>query len=450
MASPEKHVSRQHLLAYASPGFVLAIPTLPVAIYLPTLYGAEIGIAVVGLVLLLVRSLDVVTDPLIGALSDRWRFQWGRRKPWIAVGSLVGGLALIQLFQPPQNANVGHLATWSVLLYLGWTMVNVPYSAWGAEMSADYHQRTRITTAREGAMLMGILLAGAVPAVMTALGYAERDALAALSWVAVLAGAPLIFWMVLRVPDPLPKAIPRQALSWKNLSHEAGLILGNGPFRRLVVAWFVNGLANGIPATLFLLFLEHRLHLDATGRGVFILVYFLAAVLAMPVWLRLSRAFGKHRAWCWAMIATCAAFVWAPFLGPGDVFAFVLICAVTGFGLGADLALPPALQADVIDLDTARSGRERAGLFFSFWGMAAKLALAAAVGIAFPLLAFFGFDARGDNAPPALFALGVIYAAVSVVLKGIVIVMIWNFPVSADVQRALRADIARFERQARP
>jgi glycoside/pentoside/hexuronide:cation symporter, GPH family len=113
-------------------------------------------------------------------------------------------------------------------------------------------------------------------------------------------------------------------------------------------------------------------------------------------------------------------------LGPGDIILFGVVCAVTGFGLGADLALPPALQADVVDLDVARSGRNRAGLLFALWGMASKFALAAAVGITFPVLGFFGFEAR-DPSPQGIVALAVIYSLVPVVLKLFAIAVMWNF-----------------------
>ncbi len=443
MAPAEPPVARSRLLAYALPGFVFAMPTLPVAISLPTMYSAELGLAAAGLALLIARAFDVVTDPAVGALSDRWQPRWGRRKPWIVAGALVGGVSLIQLFQPPPGVSFAYVTVWSLLLYVGWTMVSIPYNAWGAEMSTDYHQRTRITSAREGAMLLGILLASALPAAAVGLGMTEREALALLSWLAVSLGGPFVAWMLIKVPDPLPReAAPSRAeFSWTRLKAEALIVVENHPFRRLIGAWFINGLANGIPSALFLLFLDHRLQAGPGQRGALILMYFLCAVVAIPAWLALSKRHGKHRVWCWAMMMACAAFAWVPLLAPGDIWLFALVCAVTGFALGADLALPPALQADVVDLDVARTGRNRAGLFFALWGMATKLALAGAIGIAFPALAFFGFDTDGGGTPRGLFALAVIYSLVPVVLKVVAIALVWNFRKSMEGQGSLRRDV---------
>jgi Na+/melibiose symporter-like transporter len=220
------------------------------------------------------------------------------------------------------------------------------------------------------------------------------------------------------------------------------LIRDNAPFRRLLLAYLVNGVANGLPSTLFLMFVAHRLRLESQ-QGAFLLVYFVAGLAGVPLALMAARRLGKHRAWCVAMLATCAAFVWAPMLAPGSSAAFAVICLVTGLGLGADLALPPAIQADVIDEDTAAGGEGRAGLYFALWGMATKLALALAVGIAFPLLDLAGFEPAAVDAGTGTggMALAALYAWVPVVLKLAAIGLMWRFPLDAARQIQLRAVI---------
>ena len=109
------------VVAYALPALALAMPTLPVYVYLPTFYAQDLGLglAITGAALMAARVLDVVTDPLIGIVSDRSRWRWGRRKPWILVGAAVAALSILQLFQPPTAVGGGHLTLWAILLYLG-------------------------------------------------------------------------------------------------------------------------------------------------------------------------------------------------------------------------------------------------------------------------------------------------------------------------------------------
>jgi Na+/melibiose symporter-like transporter len=431
------------VVAYALPALALAMPTLPVYVYLPTFYAQTLGLglAATGAALMVARILDVVTDPLIGIASDRVRWRWGRRKPWILVGSLVAAVAMLQLFQPPSTVSAWHLTLWAILLYLGWTLIAVPYSAWGAELSSDYHERSRITGTREAAMIIGVILAGSLPAAAAISGAEEREGLAAVAWLAIIVGGPAIAWMLWRVPEaPIPKTKPEPAVRLRGWFSE---IIRNRPFVRLLSAWFVNGLANGLPAVLFPLYLEYALEAGPAARGVLILTYFLSGVAAIPLWLYLSRRWGKHRVWCGAMGLACAAFIWVPFLPPGAVELFFCVCVVTGMALGADLALPPAMQADVIDLDSLRTGKSRAGLFFAVWSMATKMALACAVGFAFPVLDLLGFRPGEANEPTVIIALAVIYAGIPTVLKIIAISIAWRHPITLGRQRAIRRVLDR-------
>lgn len=431
------------IIAYALPALALAMPTLPVYVYLPTLYAQDLGLglAVTGAALMAARVLDVVTDPLIGMASDRVRWRWGRRKPWILVGSLVAALSILQLFQPPSSVGGWHLTFWAILLYLGWTLVAVPYTAWGAELSPDYHERSRITGAREALTIIGVILAGGLPAAWAISGAEERDGLAAVAWLAIICGAPAIAWLLWRVPEtPVPKAQREPALPLRSWLAE---ITRNRPFVRLLSAWFVNGLANGLPAVLFPLYLEHALEADPVARGVLILTYFVSGVAAIPLWLHLSRRWGKHRVWCGAMALACAAFIWVPLLPPGALALFFCVCVLTGMALGADLALPPAMQADVIDLDRLHTGKRRAGLFFAMWSMATKLALACAVGFAFPLLEVLGFRPGETNDASVIAALAIIYAGIPTVLKIIAIAIAWHHPITLRRQRAVHRMLDR-------
>ncbi|UCH75156.1 MAG: MFS transporter [Rhodospirillales bacterium] len=444
MSEPARvRLPKPTLLSYALPALVLALPTIPVYIHLPALYGVELGLglAATGVVLLVARIFDTVTDPLIGVLSDRFGIGGNRRKPWIAAGAVVAGLGLFKILNPPEVVGGEYLLGWSLVLYAGWTMVAVPYLAWGAELSPDYNERTRITAWREGLMVLGIVGAGVAHAVVVQLDGSERDAVGSMAWIAIILGIlviPLLLW---KVPDVSP---PRKeaAMSLRRMREGAALLLTNGPFLRLLSAWFLNGLANGIPAALFIIYLEHGLGADAAQRSLFVLVYFLSAILAISLWLPLSRRFGKHRVWCWTMAAACLAFAAVPLIPQGAFVAFGIVCVITGVALGADLVLPPAIQADVIDYDRLRSGRSRAGLQFALWSMSTKLALAAAVGLALPALEATGFDPVAPDAG-GIRMLAVIYALVPVVIKTAAIAVIWRFPLTAEKHAVIRRRLDR-------
>lgn len=433
-----KRHSALTLLAYGLPALPLAALTLPVYALLPKHY-ANLGVAVgaIGIALLIARLWDVITDPLVGWLSDRTTGRFGRRKPWVLAGLPVTMVAVWALFLPTGSVGLVHLVAWSFVLYLGWTMMFVPYTAWGAELAGDYDERTRVAAYRDVLFLLGSISA---PVIINAVGAGEAgmegEALRALGLFVLLllpVAALLLAW---KVPEPVQP--PRR----KRIGFKRGFILlaGNKPFQRLVLAYLLNGLANGLPGQLFLFYVQFVL-LEGERAGLLLLAYLVSGLLAVPLWLKLSARYGKHRVWSWAMLWACGWFACVPLLGPGDFWGFLAICVLTGSVLGADLILPSSMQADVVDQDTARGGTARTGVYFAIWGLATKLALAlAALGLT--AAAWFGFRAAADNTPEALTALTVIYSLVPIVFKVAAVGLLWRWPITAEVQADLRRRIA--------
>lgn len=434
----EAPLSRAVLLSYALPALPLAALGLPLFVFVPAFYTEIVGlpVATAGLALFVIRLFDALSDPVAGYVADRIRPAFGRRRLIFALSLPVTALAGFLLYRPPAGADVWWLVLSGMGLSLGLTLAVLSLSAWGAELVADYRGRTRLAALREGMTLVGIVLSILLPFLF---GAGENGApdLAPLG-LAVALALPLAGLVTLvRVPEPVHVA--EAPLS---LRASLAAMAANRPFLRLLVAFFINGFANGIPATLFLFFVAARLDLPE-ARGPLLLLYFVAAILGVPLASAAAARFGKHRAWCAAMIAACLAFVFTPLLPAGALVGFGAICVVTGLLLGFDLALPPAIQADVIDEDTARTGIRKGGLYFAAWGLATKLSLAAGAALAFPVLGWAGFDpnAGAENSDTALVTLAVLYALVPVALKLVAVAMMWNFPLDEAAHARLRAII---------
>jgi glycoside/pentoside/hexuronide:cation symporter, GPH family len=283
-------------------------------------------------------------------------------------------------------------------------------------------------------VIAGILLAAALPT-LAGVAPESREALA-LTFQSMLVLLPLALLILLLSVRERPAGkqaelgfLPGVRIAW-----------ANRPFRRLILAFLLNGIANGLPATLFLLFVRHILGPSADA-GMLLILYFASSLLAVPAWIHLSFRLGKNRTWVASMLWACAVFAWVPIIGEGDVTLFAVICVLSGASLGADLALPASMQADVIDADRVESGRQRTAFFFALWGMAGKLALALAVGIAFPTLAAVGFSTDAVNSSHALLVLTLLYAALPVVLKLAATALVWGFELDHERQRMLRAQI---------
>lgn len=401
-------------LAYGSPAFPLAVAGIPLLLYLPAAYARLPGfnLATIGLILLGARLWDLVTDPLIGWASDRYPTRFGRRKPWLALGLPLVAVSLWVLFNPAAKMEPIALLFWAFLLYLGWTMMVLPHQAWIGDISSAYHERSRLFMIREGLNIAGILLVSALP-LMTGLDPASRESLSLISWIVLpLLGASVMATLFF-VPEGKIETSYRP-VPWRE---SFSALAANRAFRRLMGAYLLNGLANGLPAALLILYAEHRLEADSQLIAWFLVLYVAAGLAATPIWLWISYRLGKARTWSLALVFTAFSFSGALFLDAGDGAWFLAICALTGLGLGADLALPSAMQADAADEDATRDAGSRQGLYFGLWNLATKLALALAVGLGYPLLDWAGFEAGSQNDAFGLGMLAFLYAGAPVLLK---------------------------------
>lgn len=431
-------LSTRALVAYGAATLPLAISGLPLAIYIPPFYAQELGLdlTTVGVVLMLARVADVIIDPITGILSDRLSTRIGRRRPWVLVGTPIMMIGTWKLFVPPPNPSAWYLLGWVFVLYLGWSFLAIPYGAWGAELSTSYHERSRITGVREAFTVVGLIVAGVVPVIAgIAAGLAPGMRALAVTTVVLL---PIVMLLLLVLVPESPAWAPPATL--RTIGQGIAVVWRNQPFRRLLATSMVGGLAGSINATLAVLFFVHVVRIGAFAQGM-ILVYFVAGILALPFWLWLSRRTSKHRALCYAGLWGCSWFLLAPFLPAEQVLPVLVLNLMTG----AVMAVPPTLggsmAADVIDLDMFESGWGRAALFIALWSMGTKITIALGVGIAFPLLALFGFDPRGTNGSFEIGALAALYCFLPVALWLVSLVPIWNFPIDAERQAALRAAI---------
>jgi Na+/melibiose symporter-like transporter len=386
-------------LHYGALGFALAFVALPLYVHLPAHYATRFGVplATLGALLLAARALDAVVDPWIGRLCDRalGRAALAWQLP-LAAALLAAGFTALFF---PLPSEPGALLAWAgaglVLTYLAYSLLGVLHQAWGARLGGGPARQSRINAWREGFALVGVVAASVLP---SAAGFGATAAVLAVALalgLALLAGAPRPAAAAVNTPVPL-------AVAWQVPE-----------FRRLLGVFLLNGIAAAVPATLLLFFIDDRLQLPG-DQGLFLASYFAAAVVSLPVWLRIIARLGQPRAWALGMGLAVAAFGWAAVLGAGDRAGFLAVCIASGAALGADLAVPGALLAGVIQR-AGLAGRAE-GAFFGWWNAATKLNLALAAGLALPLLQALGY-APGQRDAQALSALTTAYCLLPCALK---------------------------------
>ncbi|ABM61049.1 MFS transporter [Halorhodospira halophila] len=420
-------------LAYALAALPLAMSVPPFFLQIAPqrLEAPEVAAVAVLAVLVVLRLLDAAAVLVLGAWSDTLAIKARRRRGWWAGAALtLVGLAPLLLLEP--GTGLAPLILGGTAATLGWVLMRISHLAWGAELAAGYHARTRLYAGAQLATLLGIALGLAAPLFAVELGAARVEALTGLFLLllGVTAGTSLA---ILALPDPQPPAPDRAyAAIARRLS-------GLRAWRRLLGAHAANVAANTLPAAL-LLPIAAGIIGDASAAAVAVATYLLAALVGLPLGAALAQRYSKHSIWCAALVLAAAVLIWIPLLGPGHTLPLLILAALLGLTGGLDWALSAAIQADIPDVEAAHTGAPRTGLHFAVWSLAGRIGFTLAGAAALLTTALFPPNPTpgvGEVSTLLLIA-GIAPAALKLTAMG----LMWDFPVDEIRHEALQRRIA--------
>ena len=415
----------------------------PVLVFIPRFYSSDVGVplAAVGFYIFITRVMDVVTDPLMGYISDRTPSRFGRRRPWVFLSTPIIMLAIYKLFLPPADADGIYMFVWMVLLSIGTTMMLIPYYAWGAELTTDYNERSRVTGWRASFGVLGQLTAQLVPALALFFwGIGGSATVLELVGITMLILMPIcVAGTLLMTPEP--KEHIRSVLP---VMQGVKLMFTNGPFLRLVGAFMIGSIGLNITTPLYIFFVADVL--GAEDRSIYMLsAFYITNLATIPFWVWLSGKIGKHRAYLVSFIIIACAHPFYLLLGEGDFWYMLPITVVTGFAAaGFSQAIPNSMKADVIDLDTLQSGENRAALFFSAWSFAQKATASIGGAVAMFGLALWGFNATPGavNSEEQMFGLRFLFSTFPSIFFLTAAAIVWRYPITEERHAEIRAALA--------
>lgn len=440
-APDEIRTPARRLAAFSAMGMPLAAVEVPLSTYVPPLYAAAFGfdLATVGLIFLAARLWDAVIDPGIGLLSDRTRSRWGRRRPWIAAGSLVFAAGAVPVFYPPAWFGPFALSAALFTLYLGYSMIATPYAAWGGELSSLYHERTRVQTFSQIMVSIALLLALVLPSLLArSLAGQPRAELGAM-------GAMVFALLVVAIPVAL-RALPEPAVSQAPLEpvrlRETFQVIARETLLLRVLA--SNGavrFGQGVRTALFVFFVAHYMGQPAWAPALFLFQY-LFGIAAAPIWLAIGRRLGKGRAAVAGELVQVAINLSLLALTPSAVPLLIGLTVAQGLAQGSGNLMLRSIVADVADNHRLWTGQDRIGLFFSVFSLSDKGAVALAVGVALPLVAWLGFDPSHANTPAALEALKWVFALGPALAHLVSAAIVHGFPLDETLHGEIRRQLA--------
>jgi Na+/melibiose symporter-like transporter len=441
-AGGDAPLSRWTLFAFAFPAAPISAMGLPLVVHLPPFYAGTLGLGLttVGTIFMLARFWDVFTDPVLGILSDRFETRWGRRRHWIVLSVPIMLLSVYMIFMPQGHVSAGYLIFWLFVLYVGWTLLTISHISWGAELTFNYHERSRVQGAREVLLILGMVFVLILPIIVVSMfpGDPDRVGVASMGWFVLLLlpiAVAVAVWFVPEHPSPRPEKVGfREAVS---------VLIGNRPLRFVLAADLISGVSGGIVAALFLFLAHDAFKLTTSQSYQMLLAYFLSGVMFIPLVLFVSRRIGKHRAAALSAFIHVLTIPLILVVPENNVTITLIVWVLLGLNMAAGPFLFRAIMADVADHDTVLTRQTRTGLFYSLLTSTNKIGAALAIGVSYMMLDMIGFVPKGVNTQAALDGLRMVYVWPAVIISGIVAVILWYFPLDEEQQKANRAILDR-------
>ena len=415
-------------MGYGLLALPLAFVALPMYVNLPHFYATQFAVPLtsLGAVLLFSRLIDAFVDPMLGRLSDALYLRSSLSVLSVALAYAMGLLlSFAALFFPPIFKDpfdyVIWVGVWVTLCHLSYSGICILHQAWASRLGGGASQQSRVVAWREGAGLLGVVTASALPVMA--------------GWLSTTVFLGLMLMLGLMVWSRVMLQTLIQKDGQTELSDKDNYLpLRQISFRKLLWVFLINGIASAVPAGLVMFFIEDQIQASAAMSPLFLGVYFLSGALSLPLWLKLVRAQGLAKTWLIGMALAIMSFGSVVFLGPGDEIAFLAICLASGIALGADLVVPAALLNRVIDQLGHRGSAE--GLYLGWWNLASKLNLALAAGLCLPLLSYWGYS-PGTQTAEGLRALSLAYGVLPCVLKLLALAVLFVFWIQPSAQQAV-------------
>jgi len=361
-----------------------------------------ISASVAGMMFAIIKIYDALTDPLVGAWSDRATTRWGRRLPFLFVGGLAMPLGLALLFGTPDTFSI-LMAQAMVMLALvihatGYTLLTIPGFAMVVEASTDHYERTKLMSYRTYGNAVGTLIGTTLPAlILTSLGTGSTGHLVMSLTVAliVLLATLLAVRLLRRAPRTVPPAGRKASF---NFLTQFKLAWNNRPFRLLAITHIFLLFGTAIGSASLAFFTRYVLEAGDGALGTYFTAATVGTLAAMPLWVRLAKVFDKKRCYMAAMAMFAIMHLSWMFAGVGESNIGIIVRALlTGVAGGGMILNAYALLSDAVRFDYINTGERREGAFAGFTTLLDKFSAAAALAVMGVFLSYAGYNSSANG-----------------------------------------------------
>jgi GPH family glycoside/pentoside/hexuronide:cation symporter len=411
--------------------------------YLTDTVGIAAGLA--GIVVMIGKIWDAITDPVVGFLSDRTESRWGRRRPYILFGSLPLFIAMIIMFTNPRMESQTLLFVWGVAAYcflcLSYTLVNIPYSSLTPELTRDYHERTSLNGYRFGFAVIGTLLgAGAALPIVGAFP-SKNTGFSVLGGIfgAIMMVTALITFLSIR--EPQIHGLKPTGSFFKTYIK----VFKNKPYVLILLTYSLHITALTVASGITIYYFKY-IHNAEAQTTIAMLVLLVTAMAFIPVSVAIAKRFGKKIVYGCGMLIFSLAIMILFLFGHlyGINFSFALMF-LAGIGLGLTYVMPYAMVPDAIEYDYLLTGERTEGAFYGIWTFGIKIGQALALGITGAVLSLAGYIPDVVQTPMAALGIRLLLGPISALIFIVAVIVLYLYPINEERYNAILAEIKEME-----
>ena len=436
-------------LSYTALNFPTSAAGMPIFIFILPYYAGDLGLglSLVGILFFLGRLTDIVTDPIMGVLIDRFPSRWGKHKHWIFISAPIFMVATYLIFLPPtSNPSSLYFFVSLFLVYLSFTLSSIAQLSWSTFIAPDYDDRTRLLTLRELMALLGMFCVIAIPAIVELYDTSLSAKVSAIG-VFVLIVIPLITINGLyQVPDTKLKKVQSKI---ENPFKTFKSFFGNSMLNKIVLAAALIAFCMSLNGALYLIWMDVVMELPEYSSRL-MLMYYLVSVFGLGIWRYLSIKTSKHFAagisCLYAIIILLIGFIGFFFIRDMDqslkLIAVGSFIVLYGFSFSGPMPLINAIIADISDKLSLEQGENISGTVFSYLTTITKVGFALAAVVPYLVLEIvWGFDITlgTENTDSSKMAIFYIYTFVPIICYSIASYMLFSHSLGRDEHEKIKS-----------
>jgi GPH family glycoside/pentoside/hexuronide:cation symporter len=438
-------------LSYGAPSFAGAGMAIPIVIHLTIFYSDTVLVPLgfIALIKALARAFDALTDPLMGWITDRTRTRWGRRRPWLVIGSPLAAIAFVALFAPPPSLDPQSAAVWFaityILYYLFHTVYEIPHGGLGPELTLDYNERNVLFGWRAPFLVGGTMVAATLPPLLIGELGGARAGYVAFAVIFGILLTLLYINLVVQVRER-PDFVARES---NPLVPGVRRVMRNRAFRVLLAVYVTGSVTGAIPGLMMPYFTKYVLQPANVDEwlGLFLFLYFGSGFVCLPLWMWLAKRLGKKTTWLISFLPGLSGALMIFFLlGPGDLIPAAVILVWAGSSFSAGMFLGPSMQADVIDYDELYTGRRREAQYNGLWSVMTKFTVIPSMAVPLAILASYGYVPNVPQTETVQTVIRVIFGIAPAITSVVAFVIALRFPIDQRAHEQIWEGIRAHQR----